>query len=209
MHSDYTVGFAMRSSIFDLRSTSKRAVVFLAVCGAILLASCAENMRNDGRIKPYEPNPAGGGISEQPIDPNAVARSQTANFALEQGKDAGGNLVTTFPVDVTTELLQRGQARYTIYCVPCHGAQGDGKGLITNFGMPNPPSYQDAQLLSAPVGHFFDVITNGKGKMYSYASRISVNDRWAIVAYVRALQKNPQAPLEVTPEQLQQAGGVQ
>ena len=199
----------MRSSIIDLRSTSKKAFVFLAICGAILLASCAENMRNDGRIKPYEPNPAGGGISQQPIDPNAVARSQTADFALEQGKDAGGNLVTTFPVDVTTEVVQRGQARYNVYCTPCHGAQGDGKGLITNFGMPAPPSYQDAQLLSAPVGHFFDVITNGKGKMYSYASRISVSDRWAIVAYVRALQKNPQAPLDVAPEQLQQAGGVQ
>ena len=199
----------MRSSIFDLRSTSIKAMIFLAICAAILLASCAENMRNDGRIKPYEPNPAGGAISQQPIDPNTAARSQTADFALEQGKDPSGNLVTTFPVDVTKELVQRGQARYAVYCAPCHGAQGDGKGLITNFGMPNPPSYQDAQLLAAPVGHFFDVITQGKGKMYSYASRIPVSDRWAIVAYVRALQKNPQAPLDVAPEQLQQAGGVQ
>jgi mono/diheme cytochrome c family protein len=193
---------AMRSSIFDLRSTSKKAIVFLALCGAILLAACGENMRNDGRIKPYEPIAALAGVSEQPIDANAVARSQTANVELELGKDAAGNLVAAFPIDVTKETMQRGQQRYNIYCAPCHGAQGDGKGLITNFGMPSPPSYQDARLRSAPVGHFFDVITNGKGKMFSYASRVSVNDRWAIVAYVRALQQNPQAPLDVTPEQI-------
>jgi mono/diheme cytochrome c family protein len=178
-------------------------LVYLGICAAILLAACAENMRNDGRIKPYEPNAAlAGGVSEQPIDPNTVARSQPADPALATGKDAGGNPVTSFPITVDASTLARGQQRYTIYCVPCHGDQGDGKGLVTSFGMPNPPSYQTDALRAAPVGHFFDVITNGKGKMLSYASRVSINDRWAIVAYVRALQINPQAPLQVPPEQI-------
>jgi mono/diheme cytochrome c family protein len=193
----------MRSSIFDLRSSNKRALVFLALCAAILLAACAENMRNDGRIKPYESSAAfPNGVSEQPIDPNTVARSQPADLALATGKDPGGNPVASFPIAVDAATLGRGQQRYTIYCVPCHGAQGDGKGLVTNFGMPNPPAYQTDALRAAPAGHFFDVITNGKGKMLSYASRIPVNDRWAIVAYVRALQINPQAPLQVPPEQI-------
>ena len=177
--------------------------VFLALCAAILLGACAENMRNDGRIKPYEPSSAlASGVSQQPIDPNTVARSQPADVALATGKDAGGNPVTTFPIPIDAPTLARGQQRFRIYCVPCHGEQGDGKGLITNFGMPAPPSYQSDALRTAPVGHFFDVITNGKGKMLSYASRVPVLDRWAIVAYVRALQINPQAPLEVPPEQI-------
>jgi mono/diheme cytochrome c family protein len=184
-------------------NTRIAAFVYLGICAAILLAACAENMRNDGRIKPYESSAAfANGISQQPIDPNTVARSQPADVALATGKDAGGNLVTSFPVAVDAAMLTRGQQRYAINCVPCHGEQGDGKGLVTNFGMPPPPAYQTDALRAAPVGHFFDVITNGKGKMLSYASRISVSDRWAIVAYVRALQINPQAPLQVPPEQI-------
>jgi mono/diheme cytochrome c family protein len=193
----------MRSSIFDLRSSTKKALVFLTLCAAILLAACAENMRNDGRIKPYESSAAfANGISQQSIDPNTVARSQPADTALATGKDAGGNPVTSFPLTVDAATLTRGQQRYAIYCVPCHGDLGDGKGLVTNFGMPPPPAYQTDALRAAQVGQFFDVITNGKGRMLSYASRVSVDDRWAIVAYVRALQINPQAPLQVPPEQI-------
>jgi mono/diheme cytochrome c family protein len=195
--------FYLLSSIFYQRLVKMKALAFLALCAAILLAACAENMRNDGRIKPYEPNAAfASGVSEQPIDPNTVARSQSANLALETGKDAGGNSVASFPITIDKPTLVRGQQRYTIYCAPCHGDQGDGKGLITNFGMPAPPSYHTDALRTAVDGHFFDVITNGKGKMLSYASRVPVADRWAIIAYIRALQINQQAPLDVPPEQI-------
>ena len=191
------------SSIFNLRLARIKGVIFLTLCAAILLAACAENMRNDGRIKTYEPSAAfASGVSEQPIDPNTVARSQPVDVAVATGKDAGGNPVTTIPIPVDAATLSRGQQRYTIYCVPCHGELGDGKGLVTNFGMPPPPPYQSDVLRAAPVGHIFDVITNGKGAMLSYASRVSVDDRWAVVAYVRALQINPQAPLQVPPEQI-------
>jgi mono/diheme cytochrome c family protein len=195
--------FYLLSSIFYLRSVRLRGVVFLTLCATILLAACAENMRNDGRIKPYESSAAfANGISQQSIDPNTVARSQPIDVGLATGKDASGNPITSFPYPIDASLLARGQQRYTVYCVPCHGDLGDGKGLVTNFGMPPPPAYQTDALRAAPVGHFFDVITNGKGKMLSYASRVSIPDRWAIVAYVRALQINPQAPLQVPLEQI-------
>src|SRR5262245_23407458 len=155
----------MRSSI-SYHRPRLRGLVFLSLCAAILLAACAENMRNDGRIKPYEPHAGfANGVSQQPIDPNTIARSQPTDPALATGKDAGGNPITYFPIPVDKTVLTRGQQRYTIYCVPCHGDKGDGKGLITNFGMPAPPSYQTDALRAAPPGHFFDVITNGKGKM--------------------------------------------
>jgi mono/diheme cytochrome c family protein len=195
--------FDLRSSIFDLRPVRIRGLAFLALCAAILLAACAENMRNDGRIKPYEPIAAfGSGVSQQPVDPNTVARSQPADVALATGKDAGGNPVASFPITVDASTLARGQQRYAVYCTPCHGDLGDGKGLVTNFGMPPPPAYQTDALRAAPVGQFFDVITNGKGRMLSYASRVPVADRWAIVAYIRALQINPQAPLQAPLEQI-------
>jgi mono/diheme cytochrome c family protein len=203
----YGLRFAKRTLMKHIRlrhgPTKIVALVYVGICAAILLGACGENMRNDGRIKVYEPSAGfASGVSQQPIDPNTVARGQAADVALATGKDAGGNPVASFPITIDAATLARGKQRFTIYCVPCHGEQGDGKGLITNFGMPAPPSYQTDALRTAPVGHFFDVITNGKGKMLSYASRVPVLDRWAIAAYIRALQISPQAPLEVPPEQI-------
>jgi mono/diheme cytochrome c family protein len=115
--------------------------------------------------------------------------------------DARGNTVVTtfpdaideFPVPVTKELIDRGQERYNIYCVVCHGPTGNGDGMIVRRGFSAPPTYNDDRLRNAPVGHFYDVITNGWGKMNSYAHQVPVADRWAIVAYIRALQisQNP------------------
>lgn len=123
-----------------------------------------------------------------------VAQAQTTT-------DANGNtLIATFPdaveefpVPVTEELINRGEQRYKIYCIVCHGPNGNGDGMIVRRGFSKPPTYNDDRLRNAPVGHFFDVMTNGWGKMNSYASQISVADRWAIVAYIRALQisQNP------------------
>jgi mono/diheme cytochrome c family protein len=126
----------------------------------------------------------------------------------QTGTDANGNtVVTTFPdaiakipVPVTKELIDRGQERYNIYCIVCHGPVGNGDGMIVRRGYPKPPTYNDDRLRNAPDGHFFDVITNGWGKMNSYAHQIPVADRWAIVAYIRALQvsQNPNANATMT-----------
>jgi mono/diheme cytochrome c family protein len=109
-----------------------------------------------------------------------------------QAGAAGGNLfpddVETFPFPVTKEVLDRGQQRYQIFCSVCHGATGAGDGMIVRRGYKQPPSYYTETLRSAPVGHFFDVMTNGWGSMPSYAQQVPVQDRWAIVAYIRALQ---------------------
>jgi mono/diheme cytochrome c family protein len=96
--------------------------------------------------------------------------------------------VDTFPLPVTPEMVARGQERFNIYCSVCHGAVGYGDGMVVRRGYRRPPSFHEDRLRQAPVGHFFDVMTNGWGAMPSYAPQISVQDRWAIVAYIRALQ---------------------
>ena len=131
-------------------------------------------------------------------DPNAAVQTTT---------DATGNtLVTsfpnaidTFPVTVTKELVDRGQDRYNIYCIVCHGPVGNGDGMVVRRGFPQPPTYHDDRLRNAPVGHFFDVMTNGWGRMPSYAYALSATDRWAVVAYIRTLQvsQNPDETLRM------------
>ena len=128
-------------------------------------------------------------------NPNLSAPVQTTTDAT------GNTLVSTFPNDidefpvpVTKELVDRGQERFNIYCIVCHGPTGNGDGMIVRRGFPKPPTYHDDRLRNAPVGHFFDVMTNGWGKMNSYAAQVPPADRWAIVAYIRALQtsQNPE-----------------
>ena len=101
---------------------------------------------------------------------------------------------------MTAALLDRGHERFGIFCQPCHGAGGDGNGIIVQRGMPRPTSYHDERLRAADDQHFFDVITNGYGAMYSYASRVPPGDRWAIVAYIRALQLSRHASIDDVPQ---------
>jgi mono/diheme cytochrome c family protein len=113
--------------------------------------------------------------------------------SLAQG-DVGGRAASN-PLPLTMALLRRGQQRYDIYCAVCHGAAGDGDGMIVQRGFPAPPTYHSERLRHAPDSHFFQVITHGYGVMYPYADRVSVPDRWAIVAYIRALQLSRHAPV--------------
>jgi mono/diheme cytochrome c family protein len=112
--------------------------------------------------------------------------------------------VTEFPFPVTMEVLQRGQERFNIFCAPCHGRTGDGNGMIVQRGYPQPPSYHTEDLRNAPPGHFVDVITNGFARMPSYADQVPVPDRWAITAYIRALQLSEDATLDDVPPDVQQ-----
>lgn len=116
--------------------------------------------------------------------------------SMVNGKNQGGTLVDMFPFKVTHEVLERGQDRFNIYCSPCHGRVGDGMGMIAmrGFSQRRPPaSYHTDRLRKMPIGHFFDVITNGYGAMYSYAARIEPRDRWAVAAYIRVLQESQHA----------------
>ncbi len=104
------------------------------------------------------------------------------------------------PPALTLALLKRGQARFRIYCTPCHSELGDGHGMVVQRGFPAPPSYHEQRLRDAPVQHFYDVITNGHGAMYPFADRVQPADRWAIAAYIRALQRSQNATPSQVPD---------
>ena len=122
---------------------------------------------------------------------DSEARPLPAGVVARGDLRRAGDLASPPPVDAA--LLARGRERYDIYCSPCHGFGGDGDGMVVRRGFPHPPSFHEARLLNAPARHFVDVITNGHGVMYSYAARVAPRDRWAIVAYIRALQTSRHA----------------
>jgi mono/diheme cytochrome c family protein len=173
----------------------------LAVVAAVLMLACTQKMAQAPRYDPYAPSDFfSDGSSARPLPADTVAQGHLREDpALYTGKDANGQDVTELPFPTTREALERGQSRFSVYCTPCHGYGGDGDGMIVQRGFTPPPSFHSDQLRNAPVGHFFDVMTNGLGPMPSYASQIPVPDRWAIVAYIRALQLSQHATLDDVP----------
>lgn len=133
------------------------------------------------------------------LAPASTSNASNANAALAAYPDA----ITEFPLPVTQDLINRGEERYRVFCIVCHGPNGNGDGMIVRRGFSPPPSYHTDQLRGAPVGHFYDVITNGWGRMNGYAAQVPVADRWAIVSYIRALQAS-QNPDVINPGATQQ-----
>ena len=130
---------------------------------------------------------------------NTVARGQLrTDEHLYTGK-VNGQAATEFPMPITDEVMARGQERFNVYCSPCHGRTGQGDGMIVQRGFRAPPSYHEERLRNAPVGYFFDVMTNGFGAMQDYSAQVTVNDRWAIAAYIRALQLSRHATVADVP----------
>lgn len=170
---------------------------------ALLLSGCGLNMVDQPKAE-YQETSAflPGGVSVQPLPEGVVSRERGGfDQVFYTGLDETG-FVTELPIPLTLELVQRGQQRYNIYCTPCHNFSGNGLGVIVQKGMPQPTSFHDQRLRDAQVGYFFNAMTNGFGRMYSYASRIPPEDRWAIAAYIRALQLSQNATLEDVPEEL-------
>ena len=178
----------------------RRSVVLLAGC-AFIVVGCTQRMAAQPSYRPFQPSDLfSDGTSARPAPADTVARGHLADdAALNTGKDANGQDVTEFPIAVTRDVLERGRERFEIYCAACHGYTGEGNGMVVQRGFSTPPSYHSDRLRQAPVGHFFDVITNGFGAMPSYASQVPVDDRWAIVAYIRALQLSQNATLDDVP----------
>lgn len=167
---------------------------------ALFLAGCP-NMDDQSQLRPYEASPHfADGTSARPLPAHTVARSQPIDGSGRLTGRVHGALLTRFPLPVTTSLLERGRERYDIYCAVCHGEAGHGQGIVVRRGFPPPPSLHDERLRREPVGHFFEVITNGYGVMYPYADRVDPDDRWAIIAYIRALQRSQHATLADVPE---------
>ena len=161
----------------------------IAFAFAVLLAGCDQNMEEQPAGRSYSTLPQLGGSAMRPPPPGSVAQDAAARAEAIQRKP-----------ELTAALLTRGRERFDIYCSPCHGRTGQGNGRIVQRGMPHPTSYFDPRLLAADDQHFFDVISNGYGAMYSYAMRVSPQDRWAIVAYIRALQLSRHAALSDVPD---------
>jgi mono/diheme cytochrome c family protein len=184
-----------------------RIIIALAV---VMATACRQDMHDQPRYEPLEASTFfKDGRASRPQVPGTIARGQLKiDEHLYWGRMAG-KPVETFPFPITKEILARGQQRYNIYCAPCHARIGDGNGIIVQRGMRQPPSFHIQRLREAPVGYYFDVVTNGFGAMYSYADRVAVHDRWAIVAYIRALQLSQNATLEDIPaSQRQQLGAA-
>ena len=153
------------------------------------LAACRQDMHNQPRYDPLVGSTFfADGRSARPAIEGTVARGRLrVDEARFTGK-SGGREVDTFPFAMTRADLQRGRERFDINCSPCHSRIGDGQGMIVKRGFKAPPAYWEERVMKAPLGHYFDVITNGFGAMHSYASRVEVDDRWRIIAYIRALQ---------------------
>jgi mono/diheme cytochrome c family protein len=138
-------------------------------------------------------------MSARPRLEGTVARGElSGNPLLDTGKE-NGVLTAGFPIKVTKAVIERGETRYNVFCTPCHGRVGDGNGMIPARGLRRPPSFHTATLRAATTGHFFDVMTNGFGSMPPYRTMIRAEDRWAIVAYIRALQLSQNATLADVP----------
>jgi mono/diheme cytochrome c family protein len=166
------------------------AEFLLALAATLVLAGCRQDMHDQPRFKPLAESDFYTDLrSARPPVEGTVARGQLHEDTYFYTGKIGDNPGDYMPFPVSEELLARGQQRYNIYCAPCHSRLGDGNGVIPSRGFPRkPPSYQTERLRKAPLGYFFDVITSGFGSMPDYASQIPPRDRWAIVAYIRALQ---------------------
>jgi cytochrome c553 len=176
----------------------------------VALAGCRQKMANQPKYDPLEPSDFfADGMSARPRIPGTVARGELdVDSFLVTGKinNADGD---GFPFPITMAVMNRGQERFNIYCSPCHGREGDGNGMIPSRGLRRPPSYHTEALRNAKTGHFFDVMTNGFGAMPTYAPQIPVNDRWAIIAYIRALQLSQNGTInDLPPAQRAQLGGA-
>lgn len=165
----------------------------LGACGlglvAVLSGACRQDMHDAPRYDPLEASTVlAGGASAQPLVEGTVARDHLGDDVLQTTGKVGGQPATVFPFAITRADLDRGEERFNIYCSPCHDRRGEGQGVVVQRGYRQPPSYHIDRLRQAPPGYFFDVITNGFATMPDYRAQIAVDDRWRIVAYIRALQ---------------------
>jgi Cytochrome C oxidase, cbb3-type, subunit III len=181
-------------------ATNSNSRCFAMACVAasfILLAGCSlkQDMAQQPKNRPLSPSDFfTDGRSARPFVENTVARGSVLDDEMIVSKESN-----VFPLPLSQELLERGENRYQIFCTPCHGLQGDGNGMVAIRGMKHPPSYHQDRLRQVPNGYIYDVITNGFGAMLGYSAQLAPRDRWAIVAYVRALQLSRNAKISDLP----------
>lgn len=175
-----------------MKRLSINRLAWIGLGCALLMTGCDQQMENQPRYEPYEAAPG--------WDNNQSAREPVAGTVAR-----GENLEptpSTLPMPLTRALLEDGKRHYEIHCTPCHGRVGYGDGMVVQRGFPAPPSFHSVHFRNAPLRHIFDAITDGSGVMYSYRARVAPNERWAIAAYIRALQLSQNGRVEdLTEEQ--------
>jgi mono/diheme cytochrome c family protein len=176
------------------------AVSALIVVLSIAASGCRQDMHDQPRYDPMRETPFfTDSRSARPMIEGTVARGHLRDDELLYTGMSNGQPAAVFPFPVDARVMARGRERYDVFCSPCHGRTGQGDGMVVLRGYRRPPSMHTDRLRSAPAGHFFDVITNGFGAMPDYATQVRVADRWAIIAYLRALQLSAHAALNDVP----------
>jgi mono/diheme cytochrome c family protein len=182
-----------------------RSVVAIAVL-ASGLAACRQDMHDQPTVSPLEESDFFDDRRSVRLPmPGTIARGQLRADTLLETGTANGTVATMFPFPIDVTVMRRGRQRYDIFCAPCHARTGNADGMIVRRGYRRPPSLHIDRLREAPAGHFFDVITNGFGAMPSYADQITPRDRWATVAYLRALQLSQHATVADVPAALRKS----
>ena len=190
----------------------RRASLWLCVSVSFLFfTACRQDMHDQPKYITLRPSSFfGDGRSQRtPVDGTIARGHLNEDAALHTGKGSDNKPLGTFPFPVTKEVIERGRDRFNIYCTPCHDRTGNGEGMIVRRGYRKPPSYHIDRLRQVPHGYIYDVITSGFGAMPDYAAEIDPRDRWAIVAYIRALQLSQNASLNDVPaDALPQLEGI-
>lgn len=194
-------------NVFMKGLATRAAVVGVAMLGA----ACRQDMFDQARYEPLEQSDLfpDGAAARQPPRGTVARRDPRSDRELHSGVDAAGRYLSSSPFPVDEALLRRGQERFGIYCSPCHGLAGHGDGMIVLRGFKRPPSLHEDRLRAQPTGYFVDVVANGFGVMPSYATQVPPRDRWAIAAYVGALQLSQHAQIrDLPPEDAARLEGV-
>jgi mono/diheme cytochrome c family protein len=174
--------------------------IFLIAVLLLALGACRQKMANQPRYDPLEASDFfADGQSARPRVPGTVARGELTNNPFFDTGKVNGAVADGFPFPVNIQVINRGHERFDIYCAQCHGRVGDGNGMIPARGYRRPPSFHTETLRTATTGHLFDVMTNGFGAMPPYGTMVPPDDRWAIVAYIRALQLSQNAKVDDVP----------
>ena len=178
--------------------------LFLFLGSMALTSACRQDMHDQPKYKPQRGSSFfADGRSNRPLVAGTIARGRLLDDELLDTGKLNGEVSKVFPFEITAKNLERGASRYGIFCSPCHDATGAGNGIVVQRGMKQPVSFHIDRLRDAPPGYYFDVMTNGFGAMYDYSDRISIEDRWAIAAYIRVLQKAQSAKLADVPADMQ------
>lgn len=199
------------------RAVAAPARCLVLIMTLLAVAGCAQKMDNQPRYEAFEKSEFfDDGLASRPLVEGTVARGHLRlDRRFYTGKQPDGEPVETFPLEtlankmdltgsdeeIRRAVLDRGRNRFDVFCAACHGKVGTGESMVVRAGFPRPPSYHIDRLRDVPIGHFYDVITNGLGRMPDFAARIEPPDRWAIAAYVRALQFSQHANVSALPQQ--------